>query len=102
MPIGHEAPCRGKRIYAHVVTKVLATELRADAHLLRQLVNLLLPLQISERATEFSFRGVQIVVIPGTRHLDGLQVLFRAQASYDDRQVVRRTRARADGFDVVL
>ena len=59
--------------HPHVVAEIFAAELRADAELLGQLMDLRLELEIAERAASAEPLGRQRVEIAGRGELDGLQ-----------------------------
>ena len=61
---------------AHVVAKILAAELGADAHIAGHLQHDLLPLEIAIGMAGLAALGRQGVEVAGRGELDGLQVEF--------------------------
>ena len=86
---------------AHVVGKVLATELRAHTNLAGNLVHLRLHLKVPvDVPLGAALRGEVIIVAHG-RVLDGLEVSLGAGAADDDGEVVRRAGGGANGGNLL-
>ncbi len=88
--------------HAHVVAEILAAELRADAHLLRQLVDFLFHRDVAEGVRVVAAGRRQFVVVARRGELDRLEVEFGRQAADDDGQVIRRAGGRAEREDLLL
>mmetsp|Transcript_39878 Transcript_39878/g.127519 ORF Transcript_39878/g.127519 Transcript_39878/m.127519 type:complete len:414 (-) Transcript_39878:45-1286(-) len=88
--------------HAHVMAEIFPSELRPDAHLLGELMDLRLPFQVPEGAPMHVPAGVQVVVVARRGHLDRLEVVLRAQAADDHREVVGRTRGSPEGLDLLV
>ena len=87
----------GKPDHAHVVAEIFAAELRADAELLRELVDLLLQREIAKRMSVGPSRSGERVEIVRRGEFHRLQRQLRARAADDDRQVIGRAGRRAEG-----
>jgi hypothetical protein len=73
MPIGSEAPWRGEADHAHVVAEILAAELRADAEVLRQLVDLGFQLRVADGVARLAALGRQRIEPAGGGELHRLE-----------------------------
>ena len=102
MPIGSEAPWRGRRIDPHVVAEVLAAELGADAEILGELADLRFEREVAEGAPVRRAGRRQGVEVAGGGELDGLQVELGGQAADHDGEVIGRAGGRAEGQDLFL
>ena len=83
---------------AHVVRKVFAAELCADAALLGRLEQLGFHLQVAEGLAAFVAFGRQVIQIAGGSEFDGFERALGAGAADDKRQVIGRTGGGAEGF----
>ena len=92
----------GKPDHAHVVAEIFAAELRADAELLRELMNFLLEREIAKRMSVGPSRSRERVEIFRRGELHRLQRQLRARAADDDRQVIGRAGRRAEGENLFL
>jgi hypothetical protein len=88
--------------HAHVVAEVLASELGANAGLARQLVDLLLELEVAEGAAGFVACAGQRIEVAAARELHRLESEFRRCPAHHDRQVVGRTGGRAERADLLV
>ena len=109
LPVGaarHADPHRQRRAVArqadhpHVVTEILAAELRADADIARQLQHLLFHLQVAERVARLAAAGGQRVQPLGGGQLHRLHRGLGRGAADDDRQVVGRAGGGAERLDL--
>ena len=82
--------------HAHIVAKILAAELRADAERLRHLQNLLLHLLVAEGVAILGAVVGERVVIFGRGKLYGLHRQFSRGAADDDGEMIRRARRGAE------
>mmetsp|Transcript_8147 Transcript_8147/g.23142 ORF Transcript_8147/g.23142 Transcript_8147/m.23142 type:complete len:376 (-) Transcript_8147:14-1141(-) len=85
-----------------IVAEVLATELGADAEVLRELENLGLPFEVPKRGARLVSGSGEIVKVLGGGELDGLKGHLSREATDDDAQVVRGARGGAEGLDLLL
>ena len=85
---------------AHVVHEVFAAELGTHAALLANFQDLLLPLQVAERATALVAAGRQVVEVTGRSLLYGREIRLGRRTADHDGQVVRRTSRRAEVHDM--
>ena len=92
----------GKPDHAHVVAEIFAAELRADAELLRELMNFLLEREIAKRMSVGPSRSGERVEIFRRGELHRLQRQLRARAADDDRQVIGRAGRGAEGENLFL
>ena len=105
---GHAQPDRQRRAVArqpdhpHVVAKILAAELRADAERLRHLQDLLLHLEIAKRVAVGRAMGRQRVEIARGGKLDGLHAEFGRGAADHDGEVIGRARRGAERQHLLL
>mmetsp|Transcript_107968 Transcript_107968/g.287454 ORF Transcript_107968/g.287454 Transcript_107968/m.287454 type:complete len:685 (+) Transcript_107968:206-2260(+) len=80
----------GQPDHPHVVHEVLPSVLGADAGVLRELLDLLLPLQVSERPAPDAAGGGEAVQVLATRQLHRLQRHLGRQAADHEREMVGR------------
>ena len=105
---GHAEPDRQRGAvarqadHAHVVTEILAAELRADAERLRHLQDFLLHLQIAEGVAVGRAMGRQRVEIARRGELYRLHAEFGRGAADHDRQMIGRARRGAERQHLLL
>ena len=75
---------------ANVMAEIFAAELRADAEILRQLVDFRLHIQIAESVGVFAAFGRQAIEIARRGELDRLEVQLGRKAADDDGEMIRR------------
>ena len=88
----------GQTNHAHVMRKILAAELRADAACLGRLEQPGFHLQVAEGLSAFVACGRQVIQIAGGCELDCFKSAFGARAADDKGEVVRRAGRGAKGF----
>ena len=88
--------------HPHLVGEVLAAELRAHAHLVADLLDLGLQVQVAERPAVLVAGSREAVQVAGARELHGLEVELRGHAAHHDYKVVGRTGRGADGLELLL
>ena len=86
---------------AHVMGKIFAAELRANAGVSTELINFFLQIDIPEGATVFVARGGQIVQSMATGQFDGFQRKLSRHAADHERQMVGRTGRSAQSVQLV-
>ena len=87
---------------AHVVAEIFAAELRADAELLRQLVDLGLHREVAEGVAVLAALGRQPVEITGRGELHRLQVQLGRRAADDDGEMIGRAGGGAERQNLLL
>src|SRR6185436_5701004 len=86
----HRGAMPGDADDAHVVAEILAAELRADAHLARQLEDLLLHLAVADGYTLVVALARKVVEVARRGKLHRLEVHLRRSAADHDGEVVGR------------
>ena len=111
LPVGrtrHRQRDRARRAVAreaddtHVVTEVLAAELRADTELLREGEDLLLELDVPKAAAEVVAVAWERVEVARRCELGGLQRELGGGSADDEREVVRRARGRTERAQLLV
>src|SRR6185369_13037029 len=85
-----------KTDHTHIMTKIFATELRADPGRLSHLENFRLHVEIAEGVAIFTTFRWQFVEILCRCKLHGFHRQFSARTAYDDREMIRRARGRSE------
>ncbi len=88
--------------HAHIMAEIFTTELRADPHLLGQLVDFSLHRHIAEGMGEFRALLRQSIKITGRGELGRFQGQFRRQTADDDGQVIGRAGRGAEREDLLM
>ncbi len=96
----HRGAVAGDADHAHVVAEILAAELRADAHLARELQHLLLHLAVADGHALVVALARQVVEVARRGELHRLEVHLGRGAADHDGEVVGRAGRGAQGADL--